>query len=44
MSIYSDYALGYLDEDEFRAACRHEEYMSKVHEAMEEDGDDDDEG
>ena len=43
MSIYSEYALGYLDEDEFRQAVRDEAWLDKVREAESECDDEDDE-
>lgn len=39
MSIYSEYALGYLDEDEFKQAVRDEEWLDKVREAERESDD-----
>lgn len=33
MSIYSEHALGYLDEDEFKQAVRDEAWLDKVREA-----------
>lgn len=33
MSIYSEYALGYLDEDEFKQAVLNEAWLDKVREA-----------
>lgn len=44
MSIYSEYALGYLDEDEFKQAVRDEAWLDKVREAEREcECDDEDE-
>lgn len=48
MSIYSEHALGYLTDDEFKQAVRDEAWLDKVREAEserdDEDADDADEG
>jgi hypothetical protein len=41
MSIYSEHALGYLTDDEFKQAVRDEAWLDKVREA-ESDRDDED--
>lgn len=47
MSIFSDYAHGCIDKDEFRSACaqmeREEKWYAEHGEEEEEEGDDDDE-
>ena len=41
MSIYSEHALGYLTDDEFKQAVRDEAWLDKVREAESECDDDD---